>query len=137
MPNKTDLLLRQILPDVTGGIGRPGKGTIPAGRCLDVRMNIRKDGYDSHGAYWGVGAPMRARFTPDLSFFEFYRFSLAGTAHLIGRTVPLHGDPVLYTVDKIVFEKYPVVYLADDSGEPVKRLPWRAFSAAAQIKFSH
>lgn len=29
--------------------------------------------YDKGGAYWGTGKQLRVRFTPDLSYIEFYR----------------------------------------------------------------
>lgn len=31
------------------------------------------EGYDKGGAYWGIGPPLRVRYTKDLSYIEFYR----------------------------------------------------------------
>lgn len=31
--------------------------------------------YDKGGAYWGLGAELRVRFTKDLTFIQFYRLN--------------------------------------------------------------
>lgn len=41
-------------------------------KIFDKRVKLF-DGYDIEGVYWGNGKELRVRFTPDLSYIEFYR----------------------------------------------------------------
>jgi len=68
-------------------MGRSNVGSQPitvtrgnAGRiceCDQVKVYQRRvildQGYDSGGAYWGIGEPLYVRFTLDLSYVEFFR----------------------------------------------------------------
>lgn len=68
-------------------MGRPNVGNLPhtitsGRRCIVFKKNQTKvydkhvqlyEGYDKEGAYWGIGKPLRVRFTADLSYIEFYR----------------------------------------------------------------
>ena len=71
-------------------MGRPNVGkqpaTITSGRngriykshqtkVYDKRVPMVDGAYDIGGAYWGIGAELRVRFTADLSYVEFYRVS--------------------------------------------------------------
>ena len=46
-------------------------------KCDQVKVCQRRvildQGYDSGGAYWGIGKPLYVRFTLDLSYVEFFR----------------------------------------------------------------
>jgi len=37
------------------------------------RVRLDSGGYDSGGAYWGLGAPLYVEFTKDLSYVHYYR----------------------------------------------------------------
>jgi len=68
-------------------MGRPNIGTQPHtitsgshGRIFKINQPKIYDkqipltqGYDKGGVYWGLGTPLHVRFTPDLSYVEFYR----------------------------------------------------------------
>jgi len=41
-------------------------------KIYDKKVNLIQ-GYDFEGAYWGCPNNLRVRFTPDLSYIEFYR----------------------------------------------------------------
>jgi len=46
-------------------------------KCDQVKVYQRRvvldEGYDSGGAYWGIGKSLYVRFTLDLSYVEFFR----------------------------------------------------------------
>lgn len=43
-------------------------------RIFDSLVPMSSDyAYDKGGAYWGTGAPLRVRYTKDLTYIEFYR----------------------------------------------------------------
>lgn len=83
-----------LIPEVSGKygapIGRANVGTEPptitsGPNCKVYKKNQVKvydkrvpmcsccGAYDKGGAYWGLGAQLRVRFTKDLSFIQFYR----------------------------------------------------------------
>jgi hypothetical protein len=72
-------LIDQITYDVNcsrgAPMGRADVGKRPKDkRILDNKVPMDRDGcYDRGGAYWGIGAQLRVRYTKDLSFIEFYR----------------------------------------------------------------
>lgn len=86
---KIAVLIPQV--DCTYGapMGRPNVGhepyTVVRGRngriCKKDQVKVYDkrvpmDGaYDKGGAYWGLGAELRVRFTKDLSFIQFYRLN--------------------------------------------------------------
>jgi len=43
------------------------------GRVFDRAIYLDSGGYDKGGAYWGIGGPLRVRFTKDLQYIEYYR----------------------------------------------------------------
>ena len=58
-------------------MGRPNVGDHPfpfLERIYDCRVPLSSDGaYDKGGAYFGIGAELRVRYTKDLSYIHFYR----------------------------------------------------------------
>jgi len=58
-------------------MGRPNVGDPPfpfLERIYDCRVPMSSDGsYDKGGAYFGIGAELRVRYTKDLSYIHFYR----------------------------------------------------------------
>lgn len=69
-------------------MGRANKGkepiTITSGRnnrivkknqtkVYQKRVRLDYGGYDSGGAYWGIGSPLYVRFTKDLQYVEYFR----------------------------------------------------------------
>jgi hypothetical protein len=44
------------------------------------RVSINRQGYDSHGRYWGTGAPLYAVHVPDTRIYEHVRASSAKDA---------------------------------------------------------
>lgn len=56
-------------------MGRSNVGEKPKDKKVyDCRVPMIADGaYDRGGAYWGIGAELRVKYTKDLSFIEFYR----------------------------------------------------------------
>jgi hypothetical protein len=57
-------------------MGRTSIGTRPKDkRVFDcfVLMCSCCGAYDTGGAYWGLGVPLRVAYTKDLSYIEFYR----------------------------------------------------------------
>ncbi len=56
-------------------MGRSNVGTKPEGvKVYDCRVPLQGDGsYDRGGAYWGLGAELRVKYTKDLSYVEYYR----------------------------------------------------------------
>lgn len=42
-------------------------------KIRDVRIPVNSQGYDSGGAYWGVGGELRCKFTSDGLFRLYYR----------------------------------------------------------------
>lgn len=85
--------ITQLIPNVNckygAPMGRPNVGREPItvirgknGRICkidqvkvyDKRVPMSSCGaYDNGGAYWGIGAQLRVRFTKDLQYIEFYR----------------------------------------------------------------
>ena len=57
--------------------GRRNVGTKPtdATKVYDCYVRMVTGGYDSGGAYWGLGSPLRVSYTKDLNYIEFYRVS--------------------------------------------------------------
>lgn len=45
----------------------------PSERIFDRRAPLDSGGYDKGGAYWGLPANLRVRYTNSLSYVEFYR----------------------------------------------------------------
>ena len=43
------------------------------GRVYDCAIPLDRHGYDRGGAYWGIGRPLRCKYTKDFSFVNFYR----------------------------------------------------------------
>ena len=51
----------------------PGSEKETSERIYDRRVPLDSGGYDKGGAYWGVGAELRVRYTKSLSLVKFYR----------------------------------------------------------------
>ena len=55
-------------------MGRGDAGKSPNGKQVyDCSIPLDSQGYDRGGAYWGVGRPLRCKYTKDFSYVEFYR----------------------------------------------------------------
>ena len=57
-------------------MGRPNVGTKEntiKKSVFDARVRICSGGYDSGGAYWGLGSELRVSYTKDLEYIRFYR----------------------------------------------------------------
>jgi hypothetical protein len=71
--------IEKIITPVDGSrgapMGRPNVGEKPENtRIYDCYVPMSGDGaYDTGGAYWGLGAPLRVQYTKDLSYIRFYR----------------------------------------------------------------
>lgn len=85
---KMDLIVPPVNVKYGAPMGRPNIGKQPvtrtrgrAGRICKVDQTkvydhyvpMSEPGYDKGGAYWGIGRPLRVRYTKDLSYVEFYR----------------------------------------------------------------
>lgn len=53
-------------------MGRPNVGDKAKSRIFDREVPLYS-GYDQGGAYWGIGKPLRVRYTLDLSYARYYR----------------------------------------------------------------
>ena len=51
-------------------------------------------GYDKGGAYWGIGDPLRVRYTKDLMYVDFYRVNKNDCTY-IGANVFLFTEKVI------------------------------------------
>lgn len=51
-------------------------------------------GYDKGGAYWGIGDPLRVRYTKDIDYVDFYRIN-ANDCTYIGANVFLFKEKVI------------------------------------------
>jgi hypothetical protein len=57
-------------------MGRPNVGIYPYDRKVyDSKVRMVDGAYDYGGAYWGMGADLRVKYTKDLQYIEFYRGS--------------------------------------------------------------
>ena len=83
---------RSVTPDVSGRYGAPmGRRSStmpnldPAERLQLFRVPINSGGYDSGGAYWGLGAPLWCAMdhTGETAFFRA-RDRAAAKAHVLG-----------------------------------------------------
>jgi len=55
-------------------MGRLNIGNVPTDKKIfDCNVPICSGGYDSGGAYWGLGSELRVSYTKDLSYINFYR----------------------------------------------------------------
>lgn len=73
-------LMKKIITKVSckygAPMGRLDKGIHPTESNITVydrKVRLNKGGYDSGGAYWGIGKELRVQFTKDLSYIHFYR----------------------------------------------------------------
>lgn len=76
MPRLMDKIITKKDTSYGAPMGRANKGTPPKDgtKIFDSRVPMSKDAaYDKGGAYWGIGKPLRVRYTMDLSYIEFYR----------------------------------------------------------------
>lgn len=54
-------------------MGRANIGQAPKDKPVFDSLVALTDGYDKGGAYWGIGNPLRVKYTKDLTYIEFYR----------------------------------------------------------------
>lgn len=54
-------------------MGRHNTGDNPQGTVFDSAVPMSDGAYDKGGAYWGLGAQLRVRYTKDLKYIHFYR----------------------------------------------------------------
>ena len=80
-------VLRDVNTRYGAPMGRSNVGSQPitvtrGPKCREYKCDQTKvyqrhialdQGYDSGGAYWGIGKPLYVRFTLDLSYVEFFR----------------------------------------------------------------
>jgi hypothetical protein len=77
--SKRDRTINHIIYEVNckygAPMGRNNKGQAPTNkRIFDCKVPMVSTGeYDKGGAYWGLGAELRVKYTKDLSYIEFYR----------------------------------------------------------------
>lgn len=75
---KSSELFKQLISDVVctygAPIGRMSCGTKPDNeRVYKRNVPINSGGYDSGGAYWGIGKPLYVEYNKDLTYIRFYR----------------------------------------------------------------
>jgi hypothetical protein len=56
-------------------MGRNEQGIKPTDKTKVYKKRVRLDsgGYDSGGAYWGIGSPLYVEFTKDLNYIHYFR----------------------------------------------------------------
>jgi hypothetical protein len=70
-----DKIIAKVFTRYDAPMGRANKGELLPNdqrRVYDCSVPLT-EGHNKGGAYWGCGAPLRVKYTKDLSFIEFYR----------------------------------------------------------------
>ena len=84
-------------------MGRASYGEMPIHiKLFDCAVPLSQ-GYDKGGAYWGLGDPLRVRYTKDLSYVEFYRVNPNDCSRIGGKVFLFKEKVITSCID--VFDR--------------------------------